>query len=77
MFMTPSLLTSARFLGQEMGLLSVSVGQDSIVLAGVATSETGLFDYAWALRETGRFSSVLIQTIAVGDEISFVITLKG
>lgn len=71
------LATIHNLLGQEMHLMSISVGTDAIILSGVASSETHVFEYGVALRETGRFASVLIQTISVGDEVSFVMTLKG
>jgi len=65
-------------LPQGVTLYSVSRAEASVSLSGTADDEASLFDYAWALREGGRFGSVLVNSIAMGDgSISWTIVLTG
>ena len=59
-----------------VSLNSVAVSATAITIAGTASDETSVFDYAWGLNESGRFASVLVGSISGGGgEISFTMTL--
>lgn len=65
-------------LPQGVSLQSVSRAESSLSLSGTADDESSLFEYAWTLREGGRFASVLVNSIAAGDgSLSFTIVLTG
>lgn len=65
-------------LPQGVTLYSVSRAEASVSLSGSAQDEASLFEYAWALKEGGRFGTVLVNSIAVGDgSLSWTIVLTG
>ena len=50
-------------------LISVNHTIDQVSVNGIATDETGIFEYARALRSGGRFSLVVISAIQAENEI--------
>ncbi len=65
-------------LPQGVTLYSVSRAEASVSLSGSAEDEASLFEYAWALKEGGRFGTVLVNSIAMGDgSLSWTIVLTG
>ena len=61
-----------------LSLDSISMTKASAVtVSGSAGSETDVFDYAWSLKDGGRFTSVIVTSISAGGEgeVSFSLTL--
>ena len=61
-----------------LSLDSISRTKDlAVMVNGSASSETGVFDYAWSLKDGGRFSSVIVNSITAGEggTVSFSLTL--
>ena len=61
-----------------LSLDGISMTKDkAVTVNGSASSEVGVFDYARSLKDGGRFTSVIVNSIAVGEggTVSFSLTL--
>jgi type IV pilus assembly protein PilM len=57
---------------------SVARSETAVNVNGEAADESSLFDYAWSLEESGRFTSVAVTSITLTDgSVSFNIVLTG
>lgn len=75
---TGDLIQVYASLPQGVNLQSVARSESAVNVNGDAADEGSLFDYAWSLEESGRFSSVVVSSITLADgSISFNIILTG
>jgi type IV pilus assembly protein PilM len=59
-------------------LQSIARAETAVNVNGTADDEVCLFDYAWSLEESGRFTSVVVTSITLADgSVSFNIVLAG
>jgi len=61
-----------------VSLDNISMAKDkAVTVNGSASSKVGVFEYARSLKDGGRFSSVIVNSIAVGEggTVSFNLTL--
>ncbi|MBM4444452.1 MAG: hypothetical protein FJ020_03995 [Chloroflexi bacterium] len=75
---TTDLIQVYASLPQGVDLLSVARSETAVNVNGIADDEVSLFDYAWSLEESGRFTSVVVTSITLADgSVSFNIVLTG
>jgi len=65
-------------LPSNVDLGSIRHASDMLAINGISTSETEVLEYAKALKDTDRFSEVIISGIAsIEDGVSFTLTLSA
>ncbi len=65
-------------LPSSVDLSSITHASAELTISGVSPSETQILDYAEALRDSARFSQVIISTIVkTEDGMSFTLTLRA